>query len=243
MPVGTGPNRFIVRHAIRRRFYPGHVLVFAVMVMLVVACGGAEPTGKRAQESIPRADQTGAPLDAIASATEFPSLPLPTATPPPQTCDPVQRARLARFENVSLPASNPLSDSFRSIILPAAWLIVDGTAVIGTSAVFQCTPLESESFPCPDDPALNCSNSTLHVDWVQDIGAPKDHSRVSAVGPLAGKRFEILVDTSDIEFFASHLCCGMTKSPPDSVQKRRNYHPGLPPENRPTCIDFHHCRS
>ena len=173
--------------------------------MLVVACGGAETTGKRAQESIPRADQTGAPLDAIASATEFPSLPLPTATPPPQTCDPVQRARLTRFENVSLPASNPLSDSFRSIILPAAWLIVDGTAVSGTSAVFQCAPLEPELFPCPDDPALNCSNSTLHVDWVQDIGAPKDHSRVSAVGPLAGKRFEILVDTSDIEFFASTL--------------------------------------
>ena len=179
------------------RFHPALWLAFAITILVAIACGAADPPSSPANAIPPATETSPLPLPTLR--------PVPTATPPPQTCDPVPRARLTKFEEVSLPASPPFFEDDRNVFLPAAWVIADGAAVHGTSAVYQCAAPESGPVQCPDNAARKCVNTALHVDWVPDIGAPKDHTRVNTLASLAGKPFEILVDTADVEFFASTL--------------------------------------
>ena len=163
----------------RKRFHPVLWLTFAIIVLVATACAAAAAPSS--------------PVDANPAATEVPTQPLPTlrplptATPPPQTCDPVRRAQLTEFEGVLLPVAPHLLDGQREIILPTAWAIAAGSAVAGTSAGYRC------------------ATPGLHVDFAIDIGAPKDHTRVNALGSLGDQPFEILVDTANVEFFASTL--------------------------------------
>lgn len=202
--VNKRPPRIAVGGRIRLR--PSIWLVFAVTVLVAAACGSDEPQASPTEAS-PRVVRT-----AGANGTEIPPLPLPTlrpipsATPLPETCDPVQRAHLSVFEGVALPPVALIFDSIRFIDLPPAWVIADGVAVFGSSGAFSCNPPDSGPFPCPDNPDLKCHKAApLHGDFTPDIGAPRDHSRVVSAGSLGGRSFAVLVDSAAVEFFASTL--------------------------------------
>ncbi len=185
------------------RYRQALLLAFAVIVFVAVACGS----------EVPQVSPTGVsqPVTEIlaSTATEIPPLPLPTlrpvptSTPLPETCDPVQRAGLTHFEGSALPAPAPLLSFRRFVFLPPAWAIAEGAPVAGSLARWQCIPPDSEMPPCPSNPAVVCPTATAVIHWVSDIEAPRDHSRVNSLGSIDGQPFEILVDTDDVEFFIS----------------------------------------
>lgn len=120
--------------------------------------------------------------------------------------------RVAEYDGISLPQPDPIDDPDLDVVLPPAWVIVEGRAVAGTHGSYTYV---TGATPCPEAERGGCIRMT-HA----DAPAPEDRSEVATIEVSAAERPVLVVASPSVGKFEATLqdwSDGMTVFGPKAV--------------------------